>query len=126
MTLTLVPDVEADEDATAWLFSRPRTRTPSEAVARFGMQQSTNTADPDEQSTRRHPVHPAAPPNGSEFGNVGAIDDVIDDLDKRFHVLGCGPNREDVVYTLRNFIGYAHNRNGFDLDADTMAAVLTS
>lgn len=75
---------------------------------------------------RVEPLHPVARPNVSGFANAGAIDAVIEDLDTRFGVLGSGSSRENVFYTQRSFIGNAHNRQGFDLDAETMSAVLTS
>lgn len=125
MTLTLVPDFETDEDALAWLFARPLTRTPSEAVARFGEEQTADTTAPDAQPRRVY-GHTQSPANASRLANVEAIDAVIGELDTRFQVLGSGPRRENVFYTLRNFIGNAHNRQGFDLDVDTMTAVLTS
>lgn len=125
MTLTLVPEFETDEDALAWLFARPLTHTPSEAVARFGEEQTADTTDQDAQPRRSY-VHTQSPANASRLANVEAIDAVIDELDARFQVLGSGPRREDVFYDLRGFIGNAHNRQGFDLDVDTMTAVLTS
>lgn len=125
MTLTLVPDFETDEDALAWLFARPLTHTPSEAVARFGEEQSADTTAQDAQPRRAY-AHTPPPANASRLANVEAIDAVIGELDTRFQVLGSGPRREGVFYDLRNFIGNAHNRQGFDLDVDTMTAVLTS
>lgn len=125
MTLTLVPDFETDEDALAWLFARPLTHTPSEAVARFGEEQTADTTAPDAQSRRAY-AHTPPPANASRLANVEAIDAVIGELDTRFQVLGSGPRREGVFYDLRNFIGNAHNQQGFDLDVDTMTAVLTS
>jgi|GEM_PF-2343155 len=125
MTLALVPDFETDEDALAWLFARPLTHTPSEAVARFGEEQTADTTDQDAQPRRAY-VHTPSPANASRLANVDAIDAVIDELDTKFQVLGSDAHRENVFYDLRNFIGNAHNRQGFDLVVDTMTAVLTS
>jgi len=127
MSLTLVPEFETEEDATAWLFARPSSRTPHAAVARLAAGETTATELEREAGPPRvEPRHPVAPPNVSRFANAGAIDAVIEDLDTRFGVLGSGSSRKDVFYALRSFIGYAHDRQGFDLDAETMSAVLTS
>lgn len=44
LTLALVPEFETEEDATAWLFARSVTRTPSAAIARFAAGEATDTA----------------------------------------------------------------------------------